>query len=366
MTEMVVSSINSITTGPRRQTNMELLRILAMFLVLAVHANFYSLGTPTAETIASNPVASATRIILCVTCCMCVNLFILISGWFSIKPSLRGFSKFVFQCLYFSLGIYAIMLLWGKAQLSLLDISRCFYLTPWDWFVKAYIGLYIIAPALNALAEKFSKRQLEYFLISFYLFQTIYSVRGSAPFIESGYSTFSFIGLYMIGRYLSKYGLPKITNCILFLSVIVPILLASLIYFVDASRDTFMFSGMCLSYANPIMIVAAASLTLLFSRFKIGYNRYINFISASAFAAYLFHYDPHVLVDYFCKNSQRIYADFSGLGCLAVEFIFIIGVFAISVILDQPRKYLWSKVDRLFFHQKVSSQPESFKGLDLT
>lgn len=336
----------------KRQTNIEILRIVAMFLVLAVHANFYSLGTPTAATIAENPVGSAIRIVLCVTCCMCVNLFILISGWFSIKPSLRGFAKFAFQCLYFSIGIYAVMLLTGNAQISLLDISRCFYFTSWDWFVKAYIGLYIIAPALNALVDKINKKQLQYFLVSFYLFQTIYSIRGSAPFIESGYSTFSFIGLYMIGRYLSKYGLPTVYNKQLIGFTILPILLTSTLYYFDASKDAFMFSGMCLSYANPIMIIAASALTILFSRLKVGYNRYINFISASAFAAYLFHYDPHILWDYFCKTSQRIFTDFNGIDCLSLELLFITCVFAISVILDQPRKYFWSKIDALIFSRK--------------
>lgn len=352
---------NTIATGLHRHTNMELLRILAMFLVLSVHANFYALGSPTAITISENPIASATRIVLCVTCCMCVNLFILISGWFSIKPSLRGFCKFAFQCLYFSLGIYAVMILTNNAQLSLLDVSRCFYFTQWDWFVKAYIGLYIIAPALNAFVEKISKKQLQLFLVSFYLFQTLYSVRGSAVFIESGYSTFSFIGLYMIGRYLGKYGLPSIRNKQLIAAVAVPTLFTSVVYYFDAMRDTFMFSGMCLSYANPIMIVAAAAFTLLFGRLNVRYNRYINFISASAFAAYLFHYDPHIL-DYFCTNSQKIYATFNGLSCIGLEMVFIVIVFAISVILDQPRKYLWNKINELIFRQKSSSQPEVIKA----
>lgn len=343
-----------MTFDSRRQTNMEMLRVLAMFLVLAVHANFYSLGTPTGASIDVNPVAEALRIALCVTCCMCVNLFILISGWFSIKPSIRGFCNFAFQCLYFSIGIYIIFIIAGRAQFNMLDVSRCLYFTNWDWFVKAYIGLYIIAPALNALVEKISKRQLQYFLISFYTFQTLYSVRGSASFIESGYSTFSFIGLYMIGRYLNRYGFLKVSDIKLIIAVVAPISLTSLVYFFDAGRDTFMFSGMCLSYANPIMIIAASALTLLFGRLRVGYNPIVNFIAASAFAAYLLHYDPHILLDYFCRISQYIYSDFDGVVCLAIEFFFIISVFAISVILDQPRKFLWKKIEKRYFSVKTS------------
>lgn len=40
---MVLQRITSITAGPR-QSNFELLRILAMFLVLVVHSDFWSIG----------------------------------------------------------------------------------------------------------------------------------------------------------------------------------------------------------------------------------------------------------------------------------------------------------------------------------
>jgi len=231
----------------QRQSNMELLRILAMFLVLAVHANFYALGTTDAASVEANPVASATRVVLRITSCMCVNIFILISGWFSIKPSIKGFCRFVFQCLYFTIGIYAVMLLLDKSSLNLLNISRCFFFTSYDWFVKAYIGLYIIAPALNAFTEKATKSQLQWFLVAFYLFQTVYSFRGSATFIASGYSTFSFIGLYMIGRYLSLYGATSLSTKTLFALVCIPILATSAVYYIDSSHDTFNFSGICFS-----------------------------------------------------------------------------------------------------------------------
>lgn len=340
------TAINSITTGPR-QTNMELLRIIAMFMVLAVHANFYALGTPTQDSIEIDPLASATRIILCTTCCMCVNIFILISGWFSIRPSIKGFCKFAFQCLYFSVGIYCVTLIIGIDTFNLTGLAQVFFLSKWDWFIKAYIGLYIIAPALNALVEKTTQKQLKYFLISFYLFQTIYSIRGSAPFICSGYSTFSFIGLYILGRYLNINTSQSISRKILLLLIILPILITSTIYFFDAKHNTFLFSGMCMSYANPIMIVAAVSLMLLFANIKLRYNKFINFISASAFAAYLFHYDPHILQVWFCKISKFLFDNYDGILCISLEFLFLIVIFTISVILDQPRKFLWKKVSIL-------------------
>lgn len=196
--------LSSITKGPR-QTNMEILRILAMFLILTVHADFWSLGAPSTEECFDRPIASITRILIEAIAILSVNTFVLISGWFSIKPSIKGFCNFIFQCAFFFFGIYAFMVITGLQMLSWQGIKIAFMLTPKNWFVKAYIGLYILAPVLNYFCDKASRKQFRNLLIGFFIFQTIYGCSGAAVFIESGYSTFSFIGLYLLARYLRIY-----------------------------------------------------------------------------------------------------------------------------------------------------------------
>lgn len=191
----------------QRQSNFELLRIIAMFLVLMVHADFWSNGCPGVKELSSHPLSSLTRIFIESMSIVCVNVFVMISGWFGIRPSIKGFGNFVFQCLYFLIGIYVVLLLTGHAQLSLKGLAGCFALTSVNWFIRAYVGLYIIAPILNVFIEYSSKRQMEITLVSFYLFQTIYGWIGISNFIVNGYSTFSFIGLYLLVRYLRMYGM---------------------------------------------------------------------------------------------------------------------------------------------------------------
>ncbi len=194
----------STATEPRK-TNIELLRILTMFLVLVVHADFWSLGAPTFQEVRENFLPSMTRITIEAIAIVCVNVFVFISGWFTIKPTLKGFCNFIFQCGYFLIGIYVIMLATGQATFNLSGIARCFCITPFYWFIKAYIGLYILSPILNLFVEKSSKRQFGLTLASFYIFQTIYGFSGAADFIVHGYSTFSFIGLYLLAQYTKQY-----------------------------------------------------------------------------------------------------------------------------------------------------------------
>ena len=101
-----------------RESNFELLRIIAMFMVLVLHADFQALGEPTRADILSSTLTSSLKVFFEMASIIAVNVFVLISGWFGIRPSIKGFCKFVFQCLFFSFAIYLVMILLGRVELS--------------------------------------------------------------------------------------------------------------------------------------------------------------------------------------------------------------------------------------------------------
>lgn len=59
----------------QRQSNFELLRILAMFMVLALHANELSNGMPTYTELVSFPAYSSFRVMAQVFCSVAINVF---------------------------------------------------------------------------------------------------------------------------------------------------------------------------------------------------------------------------------------------------------------------------------------------------
>lgn len=73
-----------------RQSNFELLRIVAMFMVMMLHVNFLALGRPSVEDAGSAPLATFTRILFEVMSVGSVDLFVLISGWFGIKANRKS------------------------------------------------------------------------------------------------------------------------------------------------------------------------------------------------------------------------------------------------------------------------------------
>ena len=193
-----------------RQSNMELLRIIAMFLVLLVHADFFSLGAPSASDCVEAPIDSCLKVFFEAISIACVDIFVCLSGWFGIRPTIKGFSNFVFQCLFWLIGLYVVTLILGTSSISIEGLKGCFALTKLNWFIKAYILLYILAPVLNAFVEKASQKDFRNVLIAFFTFEFIYGwiFSGSTQHIQSGYSTISFIGLYLLARYVRLYQPP--------------------------------------------------------------------------------------------------------------------------------------------------------------
>lgn len=317
-----------------RKTNVELLRLLAMFLVLVVHADFWSLGAPTFQDVQYSFLPSIIRIVIEAIAIVCVNVFIFISGWFTIKPTLKGFGNFIFQCGYFLFGIYVVMLVTGQAALSLKGIAGCFCLTASNWFIKAYIGLYILSPILNLFVEKSSKRQLGIILASFYLFQTIYGFSGAAKFIVHGYSTFSFIGIYLLAQFVRRYvSVNYKLGGVIFL--------CTMLINSGAQLISYKVPLPVMTYDNPLVVLGAFGLFLYFNGLHIEYSAFINFLAKSSFAVFLLHTNPNIGEPIYKPLCKTIFDSHSGVECLVVFLLVLMGIYVSAILLDIPRRYIW-------------------------
>lgn len=332
-----------VYNGKQRQSNMDLLRILAMFMVLMSHANFYTLGTPLHYDIQTSPISSFTRIFFNSFSVIGVNVFVLLSGWFSINATKINFLKFIFQIYFFSFGIYIFFILLGTS-ITTDRILNCLYISKWDWFIKAYLGLYLLSPVLNAYVKTAPKKEFEYLLGAFFVFQTVLSYRGNGLYILNGYSQFSFMGLYLLGRYLQIYWSKKIKLSSYLALFIVLITTNGVLYTIDIWMDTYIIAGYCQSYANPINIIAAGLLLLLFSKIKIKHINVISWVATSSFAVYLLHYDQNILKEFYCKICILINESSSGITLIFLYIIFFSTIFFIAVIIDKIRINLWDYI----------------------
>ena len=341
-----------MTAPPRtRQSNFELLRITAMLLVLAVHADFLALGIPKADALAAQPLQTWTRIIIESLALVCVNTFVMISGWFGIRPTLRGAAALIFQCIFFAVLMHiADAAIFGK-PISLDYIIKALTLQHAGWFVTAYLILYALSPVLNAFTEHTPARRVALVTLLLLAAEAVIGFWQMKHF-ERGYSPLSFIILYLLGHCLNAYKQPLRRICAVIKSPFMMYIVlccanASVIAYCIATADT---TGLdrATAYTNPLVIIAAAALVLTFAGITMRPCRAINFVAASAFAVFLLHMDHSSLgCIRFITIVRHTYAAIDGPLCIAAIAGVCIAVYAAAIVIDTPRKWLFAMIVRL-------------------
>lgn len=186
-----------------RQSNIEILRIIATLMVITVHTAFFSLGLPQVFNVSGFVVSSIQ-----IWAIPAVDIFVLISGYFHIKPKVKSLGNYLFQIFFYSISIYLLSLLFGQCNLSVHGIMECCFMTDANWFIKSYLLLFITSPMLNAFVDGSSKKTHQIVIAAMLAYQTIFDFATMADLsIRNGYSTMSFILLYLIGSYIRKYSI---------------------------------------------------------------------------------------------------------------------------------------------------------------
>ncbi len=328
-----------------RQANIELLRLISIILIVILHADFYSLGAPDYDVLTQNSLAAISQIAIEAFAICSVNVFVFISGWFGIRPSKKSFCNLIFQMLYFTVGIYLFTTITGLTTFNIGGVKTVVFLTNNGWFIRSYILLMIVSPILNKYIDTAEKKEFKRIIIFFFVFQSIYGwLFGVAAFFDNGYSTMSFIGIYLLARYIKIYqprfsSLKRYYDLIIFLfsSVVLTIIAIYPAYLSNSYRVMQLFA-----YNNPIVIIMSVFLFLYFNKLKYN-NKFIVKLASSSFAIYLLHCNPNIMTEYFVKPIKYFYSNFNGVESFGLITAIVITYIITALILDVPRKFIWNK-----------------------
>lgn len=322
----------------KRQYNIEVLRIISMFLVLLIHYNFSINGQPDNEMLSLDFYKSIGILELQSLDVVCVNCFILISGYFGIHWKWYSFFNFIFQIFFWVIFsyIFACFIHYEAVSYSLFLHKIATFLS-YNWFILSYLGLYLFAPVLNKFIENSSKSELVLFTFAFYLFQTVFGyLTKSVPEFNDGMSFISLIGLYFLGACIrildTKYfKLNKYLDLTIYLG------LGFLLTIISLIAIRLGFTKSVYGYMNPIVLMESLSLYLFFTKININ-APWVMFFSSSAFAVYLFHYNPSIYPFYL--DLCRFFSDNLGFGGI---LLFLSVLFVSVVFLDKTRNFIFQK-----------------------
>lgn len=328
-----------------RESNIELLRIAAMFMVMILHV-ILGLGIPTQQEALTQPLPTLSRLFFELFSIGSVNAFVLISGWFGIKPSIKRLSSFVFQCIFITWGIFIIMTVFGLSPFSLKSLDENLFVR--SWFIQAYLILYLLSPALNLIIEQNKKAHL-YVLIGLMAMEFIYDTCAMDRVFGGGYSALHFIILYLLAGYVRRYGIWSIIEKYAFVWFLVVVVFFTGFRFWLVSHGYPQIQRLG-QYSSPIIIFTGLCLFLGFKRLKIQ-SRFVNWVAASSFAVYLLHTNPLILSPVYIKFANSLFVNHSGVAYLGLIFLYMAAWFAISVLIDQIRIICWKKFSPVIFKQ---------------
>lgn len=322
---------------------MELLRIVAMFLVLAVHTNYAAIGVLTHDDLTADGLNGTFRLVYEALAIVCVNVFVLISGWFGIRPTVRGAAKFIFQCCFFY-ALLAILPL-ATGAMTLRGVRAALMTSHNYWFVCSYMGLYLLSPFLNALLEHATSRQAWIVTACFWCFLLYFGwLLGDRQFCN-GYSTLSFVGLYLLARCVRMYGARMrmmsaewhIAIYLLCALMCAGISWGSLWFDIAVTQITYVVW----SYMNPIVVLEALALLLFFSKLSFS-SRIVNTFAAGSFGVFLLHLHP-VVYPIYTNLAVRIWERYDGnlLAYSVVIIGYMTAVYLMAWIIDLVRQLCW-------------------------
>ena len=337
-----------------RQSNIELLRIIAMLMVLTLHATFETFGYARIAAIQHAPLRWLGIISAAAASMVCVDTFVFITGWFGTRFRLQGVVKLVGECTFIALSMFGVLWLLGyQLPTHLFDFLKSI----WSyWFVRAYLLLYLFTPVLNRFVDESSERQLRNFLICYLIISIPHSFVSSDT--ARGFSSVSFMGLYLMGRYLRLYLGPRLKRWprrrFLGIYALCAFSMALLLWGSAFCSKSFhnWFVPVFTAYSNPFVMLGAACLLLYFSRLHFT-SKTVNWLAAGSFAAYLTHQQCYVRTHYFeliryidQQVSQPVLCVLCVIGAVLI-------IYLLSALLDSVWRAIYSILNRKMCRKKT-------------
>lgn len=298
---MKVIDVDMQNKNSVRQSNVELLRIIAMVMIVGHHfaVHGWEGGFP-------YPSISVNRLwiqFIQMGGKIGVNVFVLISGYFLIvapKIKISKVIKFWLQIAFYSFIIFALFVGTGIKPFGIIELVKHIFPVIMDqwWFASTYFVLYLLSPYINILLKNLNRRQYIIFLVLLGGCWCVIPTFTAQNFQSNSLAWFVY--LYAIAGYIKLFGLKKNVTSkkwillaiffafLTYLSVVMFDLLGMKVVFFG-KHATFFYN----MQSFP-MLVISVSLFLGFRALNIDCNKFVNTISAATFGVYLIHDDPYV------------------------------------------------------------------------
>lgn len=343
----------------KRMVSIELLRIIAMMMVVMLHylGKGNLLPELTGGLDANGYVAWGLESLSIVA----VNVYMLISGYFLVESGFKPkrLIELLLQVLFYTLLVPVVLWAFGVISpggITLYDLLLVFLPVQMNhyWFITAYVIMYLFSPVLAAGAKALTKEQLRNTIIGLLLF---FSVSKSILPVElsldnKGYDGIWFMCVFLVAAYIRLYGIPffegahRVRRGILcYLGGCVGIWCLTLgvraVYLKTGSLDHFIQNGF--HYNHVLNLLAAVGLFHAFLGLKLSTEKWwakvILWIAPCSLGVYLLH--EQMSLRYLWPRWLGAAGGGNVFVMVAKAFGAVLTVYAAGTLVDAVRRWIF-------------------------
>jgi len=360
----------------KRMANLELLRCLAMMMVIVLHylGKGGLLADLSAERLGSTGVVTW---LLEAFCIVAVNVYMFISGYFLCTSSFK-LSRLLQLWLQIWLYSAAFGILGAAAGIvAETPVDTHYFLTlifPISmghyWFMTAYVFLYLLLPFVSAGIKHMTKRQMQLaialLLAVFCIFKSILPLRLEMD--EKGYNCLWYLCVFVTAAYVRRFGISFVEKKSRAVGLYVVCCLMAFagtmgLHFIYVRTGSLgRIVNVCMEYNHIFPFLAALGLFSFFLKIKVTDNiaHVINTVAPYTLGVYLLH--ENLGLRYTWQRwlgAEQV----SGVGSLLLwTLLAVVCVFCCGILVDMLRVLLIKGVCRLLrglgFYRKLVEKIE--------
>ena len=318
-----------------RSSNFELMRIVAMLMIVAGHfinQSGLKINSDGVDLYVLTYLGSASRI--------AVNMFIMLGVWFMVEAQFKAkrILKLYFNVWVLTAGISILLLLLGYS-LNSHEVAKSIlpFIGRGVWFPSTYIALILLSPWLKKFFYLSSASQKNFLIIAFLLVSGIVTVY--APVVMEDYwldTLCWFVVIYLFIGYYRK-NVPGGVNeyFVLFIGIIFYSILVSMQLCTSGvwQKTTAVFLA---DYKTIPNMIISFCFFYFFQHMNIGVSRIINYVASGAFTTYIVHQTLpfiHVLWFDIYKCEWFYDSDYKIIYSLCVIF----SVYSLGLVIERLR-----------------------------
>ncbi len=345
----------------KRNSNIELLRIISMFMIVISHYSVHNDIVKSALPLGLNRYLLEISVLGNIG----VILFVLITGYFSINNKepfkIRKLFVLLFETFIYSSLIFVILLLLGKETFSIKLLIKSLLPITFKqyWFMTAFVLLYIFIPYINKVLNSLNRDEhLKLIVICLFIFSIIKTFTTRSLY---GNDFVQLIYLYIIGAFFGKYKNDKLSGkklnvIILVLSTLALLSSVALFDVIGTKYEIFAKNSYYLfSRTSIVVILFSVSLFNLFSRKKEFNSKFINGIASCVLGVYLIS-DNNLLKNILWTDifdvSKYVNSNYLFLHMIACVSI----IFVVCIIIDFIRKNTIERFGLFLFDKVVKNK----------